>query len=67
VEGRHQGVIRKAHAEVDDRDRRVRICEIDARGLDELEAWIASTRASWQRRFDAMERILTRRARERGQ
>jgi DNA-binding transcriptional ArsR family regulator len=43
-------------------DGRVRLCTLHADGLDAAEEWISRTRAGWERRLDAMERVLARSA-----
>lgn len=35
-----------------------RIYELDPAALDEMEAWVARTRATWDRRLDALQRQL---------
>jgi len=37
---------------------RVRICELDRRGLDVLAGWIAFNRQIWEQRFDTLAEIL---------
>jgi DNA-binding transcriptional ArsR family regulator len=37
---------------------RVRICEVDPRGLDVLDEWIALNRRMWDGRFDALDAVL---------
>jgi DNA-binding transcriptional ArsR family regulator len=44
-------------------DGRVRICSIESAGLDAVTEWVSRTRMEWERRLDAMERLLARTAR----
>jgi DNA-binding transcriptional ArsR family regulator len=37
---------------------RVRMCELDSRGLDVLEHWVAFNRQMWGQRFDALGALL---------
>jgi DNA-binding transcriptional ArsR family regulator len=37
---------------------RVRICEMDRKGLDVLADWVALNRQLWDRRFDALDAML---------
>lgn len=46
-------------------DRRVKTCELERAGLDEVRRWVEENRGLWNRRLDAMERLLDRRAQRR--
>ncbi|GGY41321.1 ArsR/SmtB family transcription factor [Pseudoduganella albidiflava] len=37
---------------------RVRMCELDAQGLDVLAQWVAVNRRMWEQRFDALDALL---------
>ncbi|MUI10936.1 metalloregulator ArsR/SmtB family transcription factor [Massilia dura] len=37
---------------------RVRICELDHRGLDVLASWVAYNRRMWEQRFDSLGAML---------
>ena len=37
---------------------RVRMCELDGRGLDVLAQWVAVNRQMWEQRFDALDAVL---------
>jgi len=37
---------------------RTRMCELDRKGLDVLNHWVAFNRKMWEQRFDALGRIL---------
>ncbi|QGZ43147.1 metalloregulator ArsR/SmtB family transcription factor [Pseudoduganella flava] len=37
---------------------RVRMCELDGRGLDVLAHWVALNRQMWGQRFDALDAML---------
>jgi len=43
-------------------DRRVRTCTLTTDGLDDARRWVERNRAAWNRRLDALERVLNRRA-----
>jgi DNA-binding transcriptional ArsR family regulator len=50
--------------QVSAKDKRAKTCVLDPSGLAEVERWVASSRAAWMRRFDAIEKILEREAKE---
>ncbi len=43
---------------------RVRMCELDSRGLDVLAQWVAFNRQMWEQRFDALGAMLREEADE---
>ena len=43
---------------------RVRTCSLSPTGLSSVEEWVADQRRTWERRFDRLEVVLDRRARE---
>lgn len=53
---RHLRVLREAHLVHDEAAGRLRSYRLDARGFDELEAFLCELRSEnrWQRRFDAL-------------
>jgi len=38
---------------------RVRTCHLDPNGFSVLEKWVADRRASWERRYDRLDRLLS--------
>lgn len=65
---KHIGVLERAglvRVRSNPADRRVRDCELEIAGLDEVTRWVEHTRRSWERRLDAMERVLARGAAKR--
>ncbi len=47
-------------------DAQRRIYELDPRGIQEIEAWVAEVRAFWNGRLDALERHLANEAKAEG-
>jgi DNA-binding transcriptional ArsR family regulator len=45
-------------------DRRAKTCALESSGLAEVEQWVIDSKAAWSRRFDAMEKILEREAKQ---
>jgi DNA-binding transcriptional ArsR family regulator len=45
-------------------DGRAKTCQLQAAGLEEVRCWVEDSQAAWNRRFDAMERILAKDAKK---
>ena len=54
----HLKVLREAKLVAVRAEGQHRIHSLDPEGLEEIEAWIAKTRQFWERRLDALERLL---------
>lgn len=54
----HLNVLREAGLVATRAEGQTRVQSLNPAGLDELDAWLDKTRATWSRRLDALEREL---------